>query len=104
MVDDRAQCLEQSLVRVALRQQPQQCADIAEARQRQGARQQAPRPEVQRLHAIGPEMFVEPRAPDQAEGIAGLQRGAEPQARPAQSPRWRPCARVIASTIEEASP
>ena len=105
MVDDHAQCVEQPLVRIPFRQQPQQRAEISEARERQRARQQPPRPEAERLHAKGAQMFIEPRAPHEAEGIAGLQRGAETAERPPRtSPMWRPCARVIASTIEEVSP
>ncbi len=62
---------------IALGQQPKQRAEIAEARQRERARQQPPRSQVQGLDGVGAEMLVEPRAPDEPQRIARLHGGAE---------------------------
>ena len=61
------------LVRIALGQHAKQRAEIVDAGKRKTAGDQPTRPQAQGLHGIGAEMFIEPRAPDDLKGIAGLQ-------------------------------
>ena len=73
MVDDQRQRFEQRLVRIALGQQAHQRAEIADAGERKAAGDEPTGPQRERFHRIGAEMFVEARAPDEAETVAGLQ-------------------------------
>ena len=104
-VGDQAQRLVHPLVGIALGQEPDQLGEIIEPGERQRARHQAPGPQRQGLGGIGAEMLVEPRPPDEADGVAGLQHRAEPRRAPAaHEAEMAAMRRVIASTIADCSP
>ena len=63
----------------AFGQQAHQRAEPADPGQAQRAADQPPGPQRQRFDGVDAEMFVEPRAPNQAERVAGLQRRLQPR-------------------------
>ena len=85
-------------MRIALGQEPRQRAEPGEPRERERAFHQAARPQAQRFDGEGAEMLVEPRPPDEAKGVARLQRRVEPRrssaAHKTQMPAVRACHRL----------
>ena len=92
-------------MRIALRQQPAQRREMRHAVDHMRGRQQRRGMQLQRLDRVVAEVLVEPRAPDRAHHVAGLQHRPQPRAAPPRTrPRWRPCSRVITSRMAFASP
>jgi hypothetical protein len=60
-------------MRIALRQEPQEEGNVAEGGKRERGADEARGPELASLHGVMPEMFVEPRPPDEADAVARLQ-------------------------------
>src|SRR4051812_40229204 len=70
-------------MRVALRQQPHQPAEVRQSVERMGRTKEGGGAKLQTLHAVMAEMLIEPRTPDDANGIAGLQDRTQPRPRAA---------------------
>lgn len=64
-------------MRIALRQEAQQSAEMADAMQREGAVDEPRRARAHRLHGEGAEMLLYARAPQRLDAIARLQHGAQ---------------------------
>ena len=80
MLEHRGEMVVHLRVRIALRQQPAQRRQMRDAVDHVRRGQLRGAVQAQRLDRVMPEMLVEPRAPDHAHRVAGLQHRAQPRA------------------------